>query len=152
MCIRDSHTVDDHPADIAVPVPGADEFSKGIKPACQYIGGIFPSFTGFGISGQAVIRHRCMKPHEAHVMVQLSDTRKGGVHFIFHAFSRQTVFFFSRGMIHLPQDSAPESIGPPAYIRFGQIALVAAVFGNIGNPVPHPGTFRDVYKRQSYSR
>ena len=136
------HAVNNHPADVIVPVPGTDKIPQRVEPCRQHIGRILSAFTGFGISGQAVIRNGGMKPHKSHVMIQPPDVCKGCVHFCLHPFRGQTVFLFSRSMVHLPHHTGPEAIGPPEHILLGIILFIAAVYRDIRDTIPYPAAFR----------
>ena len=80
-----------------------------------------------------------MQPQKAGVVVGVTAVERL-VQFLFNAFCGFLIAFVAGGMIHLPQHTRPETVGPPTDSSVGHINIFS-VFRNVRDLVPDAVNF-----------
>ena len=133
-------TVHDHPAGLII-IPCTDIIPKHIKPPRQQVRSMLSSDIRLTVTRKTVVRHRRMHPHKSHIMIQILILFQRAVQPLLHPLSAPAILRSVRGMIHLPEQPAPEAVRPPGNILLTPVFRISAVHRDIGNPVLQTPTF-----------
>ena len=130
---------------------------SGLNLAARTLAAFTPRFWLPRAAGEAVIRNCGMQPHKSPHHDTAFRYRPMRYPSSFHTFGSFPVFLIPCGMVHLPEHSSPETIGPPEYVFFTPVCCISAVFRHIRDFVAdsvafgaHFGTDFAVYLLQPF--